>query len=374
MSSLPNDERSVPADIASPREEFPSVEGNGFNTSIPSAQSTDAFTSEPHIPAVAPEHGSLLQAPPTDHSRLAGGAEILPQDWIEPISTDAGPRLFQSYDQPQMPPPARIPHFGHVSLLLMVFVPISLLCTTLLTKSAIQFHLFGVSTLKGALTDVHYTLGSMAILYLLALLASAVIFPLLWHKGFFAGVQWHGATAIRLRGRLVAAAFFCFLLALASGWLMPGPTNAPIDQLFHTPSAAWLMFAFGVSFAPFFEEILFRGFLLPALCTAYDWTFEEIRHRQPPPLGAGGHPQWSGAAMITGSILTSVPFAYMHAEQTGNSLGPLILLFCVSMILCLTRLATRSLAASVMVHSCYNFLLFSVMLLGTSGFRHLEKM
>jgi membrane protease YdiL (CAAX protease family) len=37
------------------------------------------------------------------------------------------------------------------------------------------------------------------------------------------------------------------------------------------------------------------------------------------------------------------------------------------------RLATRSLAASVLVHASYNLLLFSLMLLGTSGFRHLDK-
>jgi hypothetical protein len=34
----------------------------------------------------------------------------------------------------------------------------------------------------------------------------------------------------------------------------------------------------------------------------------------------------------------------------------------------------RSLAASVLVHASYNFLLFSLMLLGTSGFQHLDKM
>jgi hypothetical protein len=38
------------------------------------------------------------------------------------------------------------------------------------------------------------------------------------------------------------------------------------------------------------------------------------------------------------------------------------------------RLATRSLAASVMVHSCYNLILFSLMLAATGGFRHLDKM
>jgi hypothetical protein len=155
--------------------------------------------------------------------------------------------------------------------------------------------------------------------------------------------------------------------------LMPGPPDAPIDKLFQTPTQAWLLFAYGVTFAPFFEEILFRGFLLPSLCTAWDWTAEQLNHRSPPPLGENGHPQWSMPAMVAASILTSIPFAWMHAEQIANSIGPLLLLYCVSLILCWVRLTTRSLAASVMVHTCYNFLLFSLMLWGTSGFQHLDK-
>jgi hypothetical protein len=195
-----------------------------------------------------------------------------------------------------------------------------------------------------------------------------------WHKGFFAGLQWNAATAFHLRWRLFTAAFVCFILALVNGMLMPGPDNAPIDKMFRAPGAAWLLFAFGVTIAPFFEEIAFRGFLLPALCTAWDWLIEQNTQTPAPPLDANGHPQWSTFAMVVSSILTSVPFALMHAEQTGWSLGPFILLVGVSLVLCWARLGTRSLAASVMVHASYNFLLFSLMLFGTSGFQHLDKM
>jgi membrane protease YdiL (CAAX protease family) len=78
--------------------------------------------------------------------------------------------------------------------------------------------------------------------------------------------------------------------------------------------------------------------------------------------------------MAIASILVSVPFAAMHAEQQGYALGPFVLLICVSMVLCAVRLKTRSLAASVVVHSTYNFLLFAVMLIDTGGFKHLDKM
>jgi membrane protease YdiL (CAAX protease family) len=64
----------------------------------------------------------------------------------------------------------------------------------------------------------------------------------------------------------------------------------------------------------------------------------------------------------------------MHGEQTSYSLGPFLLLVFISLVLCAIRLNTRSLAASTMVHAGYNFLLFSFMLLGTGGFKHLDKM
>jgi hypothetical protein len=78
--------------------------------------------------------------------------------------------------------------------------------------------------------------------------------------------------------------------------------------------------------------------------------------------------------MVIASIATTLPFALMHAEQQGHSLGPFILLIVVSLILCAVRLVTRSLAASTLVHACYNFLLFFLMLISTGGFRHLEKL
>jgi membrane protease YdiL (CAAX protease family) len=156
--------------------------------------------------------------------------------------------------------------------------------------------------------------------------------------------------------------------------LIPEPDNTPIDRMFKLPGAAWLLFAFGTTLAPLFEEIVYRGFLLPALCTAYDWIAEHMSGRLPAENDQNGHPRWSIPAMAVASVITSIPFALMHGEQTAYSLGPFLLLVCVSLVLCAVRLATRSLAASVMVHSCYNLILFSLMLAVTGGFRHLDKM
>jgi membrane protease YdiL (CAAX protease family) len=344
-------------------EELASVEGTGFSPYISSMESTRALAPEERFP----------ENPPTIPS-FPGIPEEFPANLPQPILDGPEPSLlFQSFTQPEIIPPARIPNLGHL-LILALLMTIGTAGSMLLTWSALHFHLFAVSTVKQAETDIHYTLGSQAILYLLTFAPCLLIFPLFWRKGFFAGLQWNGATALRQRWRLMGAACVCILLAIVDEGLLPGPDNAPIDKLFQTPLAAWLLFAFGVTFAPFFEEIVFRGFLLPALCTAWDWLTERANGEPVRPLDANGHPQWSIPAMAVASLLTSIPFALMHAEQTGYSLGPFLLLVCVSLVLCWARLSTRSLAASVLVHASYNFMLFFLMLLGTGGFRHLDKM
>jgi len=282
------------------------------------------------------------------------------------------PPLFGNVFQPP-PPPPRIPHLGHVALL-VVYLAFSLVISVVTLRVAVYFHLFHVTTLQAAVSDIHYALGSQVLLYLGAFVAAYFTLPLIWHKGFFAGVQWNGASALRHRWGLIGTGFLCYVLAILNIIFIPGPSNTPIEKIFKEPGAAWLLFFFGISFAPFFEELFFRGFLLPSLSTAYDWLAERFYHVPRRPLRPDGSPQWSMSAMVIASLVTSAPFALMHAEQTGNSVDAVLLLACVSVVLCAVRLITRSLAASVLVHSFYNFLIFSMMLLGTEGFRHLDKM
>ncbi len=283
------------------------------------------------------------------------------------------PALFDSFTRPENFPVSRIPNFGHF-LLLLVLLFLGLLGAASILPIGLHFHWFGISNLHQASEDFRYALGSQAIQYFITFVGCLVVFPMVWHKGFFAGLHWHGETAFHFRGRLISAALLCFVGAMVNGFLMPGPKDAPIDRLFRSPGAAWVLFAFGVTLAPFFEELMFRGFLLPSLCTAYDWTIEKVNGTKRLPLDPDDNPQWSIPAMFTASVITSVPFALMHGEQTSYSLGPFLLLICVSLVLCWARLSTRSLAASTMVHACYNFILFSFMLLGTGGFKHLDNM
>lgn len=356
---------------------FPEPPNDPENT--PDGRPTDSPSTDPLAPEITPAPPGEWTGEPEDphQNQESTSTAIAPTLINAPPSTEeiVHEPFFSSYAQAQIPRPReeRIPHLGHLGLLFLLGI-FGWLGAGMLLLFALQIHLWGITNLTKAATDFRYTLSSQAVQYVITFIECLIVFPLVWRKSFFDGIHWHGRFALQRSGRLISAAILCFFVAMINGVLMPGPTNAPIDQLFKAPGAAWVLFAFGITLAPFFEEMTFRGFLLPALCTAYDWCAEHLTGAPRRPLDEEGNPQWSLAAMVAASIITSVPFALMHGAQTSWSLGPFLLLIFVSLVLCWVRLSARSLAASTVVHACYNFMLFSFMLLGTSGFKHLDKM
>lgn len=324
-------------------------------------------------PEETPQGELQSAAPDPPHTDLLFPAEPQPHE-PQPREYPPAPEP-QSYFERYALQPIHVRHPNLLDLLLLLaMLLMGAVGSATLTALALHNRLFGVTTAQQALTNIHYTLGSEASWYLISFAGALLLFPAVWHTGFFRGVEWNAHGARRHLKWLFLAVTACILLAIADALLLPGPKEAPIDDIFRQPGAAWLLFAFGITLAPFFEELGFRGFLLPALCTAYDWVVEHIRHQPPPPPGPDGETLWSTPALIVGSLLTSVPFALVHGPQTGYSLGPFLLLVGVSLVLCWIRLGARSLAASTLVHAFYNLLLFTSMLLGTGGFRHLDKM
>lgn len=267
----------------------------------------------------------------------------------------------------------RTPNLADALLFLLMLV-LGFLATAAAASLAAHYHLFGLRNMAQAQSDTRLALATQALLYGVALACAVPFFRMAWGKGLLDGLHWHGATAKRLRFRLLGTAVVCNVIAMLGNAVLPFPQHAPIDKMFSTSTDAWLLMAFGVTVAPFFEEMAFRGFLLPAMATAWDWCSERLTRRLPRTLDAEGNPRWSLGAMIFAALTVSAPFALMHAEQVGNAWGPVLLLYCVSLILCTVRLATRSLAASTLVHASYNFMLFAVMFAETDGFRHLDKM
>lgn len=271
-------------------------------------------------------------------------------------------------------PPAdlrRIPHLGHALLLIALFL-IGLLCTVILILVWLHFKLLGIDSIPAAMHSMTFALATMAATYVIALLPAPTLFPLLWRRPFLTGLQWNVAAVRRHWWKLMATGVACFFIALAFQKILHFPAKTPMHDLLNTPSAVWTLWAFSITLAPLCEEVVFRGFLLPAFATACDWIGEKLTRRPAPPLLPGGHPQWSLAAMAIGAIPTSLAFAAIHSSQNANAWGPFVLLFAVSLVLCAVRLATRSVAASTLTHASYNCTLFVVMFFHTHAFQHLH--
>lgn len=314
---------------------------------------------------------------------------------------------------PHVPRARPIPNLGH-TLLLLILAAVTLFATELAVFSVVMAtHLFGNETSQQLLREPRLLIPSMAISYLVIVALAWPFFSNLWQEPFPRGVRWNGA-AVRRRGYLFlglgVALSIC--VQLLSNFL-PIPKTLPIDNFFRTPADLWLVAIFGTLLAPACEELAFRGFLLPSLASAWDWMAQSGSRRRNGGLGrdlsqlarviqprriarpedaalygtiASGDgfaeaqrdplpdPKWSKNAIVFSSILTSIGFALLHADQLGHSLAPLAVLFTVSLVLCAVRLKWHSLAASALVHAAYNGTIFTLIFYATDGFRHLDKL
>lgn len=337
----------------------------------------------PHLPSIPPEptlpearmaEPTSLEPPfPADpHPATPADSPFDPAP-IHPAAFEALPYPPLFATRPAYSPVVRTPNFADL-LLFALMLLIGFLAMMGAAAAAAHYHWFGLKNAAQMQSNTPFALATELILYAVALACSIPIFRMAWGKSFLSGLHWHAPTAYRLRLRLVGVAVLCNIIATLGNEFLPFPQHAPIDKMFSTTSDAWLLMFFGITIAPFFEELIFRGFLLPAIATAWDWSMEKLTHRMPRPLDAQDNPVWSPGAQIFAALVVSAPFALMHAEQVGNAWGPVVLLYCVSLFLCAVRLRTRSLASSTLVHATYNFILFAGMFFVTDGFRHLDKM
>ena len=213
---------------------------------------------------------------------------------------------------------------------------------------ALHWHLFGRETLKQIALQPRFTIPVMALSYGIIVGIALLLFPRAWNRPFAEGVCWNVSTAIHNAGKLIlAGAVLAAIIQLASNYL-PVPKELPVDAFFRTPLDAWLVAIFGTFVAPAFEELAFRGFLYPALR------------------------RWTG--MIIAAVLTSIPFALLHAQQLAHAASPLAMVFIVSLVLTAVRQRTGSVAASALVHATYNLSIFLVVFSASNGFTHLERL
>ena len=258
------------------------------------------------------------------------------------------------------PESQRIPHLGHVVLLLTVL---------------------GASLIAALLPLVHTTptareaVLAQAASYGLTLLIAWPLFAWLWRRPFLVGLRWN-ASAVR-----PWLALFGIGLGFAAQGIetfLPVPPKTPVEEIFRTPHLIWLLLPFAVLAGPLLEEIVFRGFLLPALANAIEWM--RLPKGSSPDQAMLNLELWRSSAsaspltLAVASLVTSILFALIHAPQLGLSWPSVSLLAAISLVLCWVRISKHSVAASTLVHACYNLSVFVTLAISTDGFRHMNKL
>ena len=262
-------------------------------------------------------------------------------------------------------PAKRIPHLGHAILFFAMAFFLINFCAIVLF-SALHIRLDSARDRPGI------ALTAEAIAYVLTLTFSAWLFPRLWDRSFLHGIQWNVLAAHRRWYWIVLGGVLLSAASQTAMHFMPMPETSILEDLLKTPHAAWLLTGFAVILAPLAEEIGFRGFLLPALATAYDWLALE---RTP-----AARERWqnssmhSVSALLFAAVFSSVPFALIHADQLSHAWGPLGVLYGVSLVLSFVRIRTHSVACSTLMHGTYNLTIFAVLFFSSGGFQHLDKL
>jgi membrane protease YdiL (CAAX protease family) len=181
---------------------------------------------------------------------------------------------------------------------------------------------------------------------------------------------------------------------------LPMPQELPMDRFFRTPSEAWALSLFGITFAPLLEELFFRGFLYPVLVRRFWVAIVVLAATTSLSLIYTAKLGWTRGLWLTifmvgfalairgfldpvlarrfglaiAVLATAVGFGLIHAAQLGRAWGPVLVIFMVGLALTLTRALTKSVAASLLMHVAYNGTLSILLFVGTDGFRHLERL
>ncbi len=266
----------------------------------------------------------------------------------------------------------RQPHLGYSLLTLAIGLVAMIVCTGLVLFAAWKLHYIpSLAHLDPARLPKTSILGE-ALGYGVAVAVLVPLFTRMWGRPFAQVLRMQWEVARANLGKLVLFGVVLSVAAQAAESLLTLPKDVPLDAFFRTPSDVWMVAVFGTLIAPPIEELLFRGFLLPAFAIAFDWLRV--------PRDEAGRAAWrstdslSRAGLVFSGILTSVLFGVMHAAQLGFAWNAVALLTCVGGVLAVVRLRFGSVWASSVVHMVYNGFIFVLLFAGTDGFRHLEKL
>jgi membrane protease YdiL (CAAX protease family) len=166
-----------------------------------------------------------------------------------------------------------------------------------------------------------------------------------YEQAFWTGLKWKSLSWPRaaqcFMGGLALALFTLLVLVV-----LPDKGNFPMEQLFTSPQAAYLIGGFAVLAAPFMEELIFRGVLFA--------FFENL------------------AGLRFAIVSTALLFAGLHLAEYWGAWHHAALILLVGLVFSAARGVTGSLAPSVVLHLAYNSTVMIGVFISTQHFHRIQ--
>lgn len=246
---------------------------------------------------------------------------------------------------PGVPAPRDPVWSGWDVLLIAVLTIVTLVVAETLTAKLAQVFFYRQTSFGDVVQKPLLVLLGEFLAYIAVALYMVMLVEGKYHERFSRAIRWNWPTSNRELLGLGMLGMFSVLLDFLSRYL-PMPKSTPFDQFFSRPRDAYLIAIFAVTIGPLMEELFFRGFLYPA-----------VARRTGVPLAI---------------LFTALPFGLMHYQQY-RSWAAVLVITLVGVILTIVRAATKSVAASFVVHVGYNATLMLLAAVATDGFRHMDR-
>ncbi|MEO8661846.1 MAG: type II CAAX endopeptidase family protein [Bryobacteraceae bacterium] len=174
--------------------------------------------------------------------------------------------------------------------------------------------------------------------YALLFLALYGVLKLKYGRPFWSSLGLTSIPKAVLRRAILIGPLLAIAVSLGGIVLQTPETENPMMKLLQDRSSIVVVGVFAVTFGPLAEELIFRGFLQPLLQRTF--------------------------GIIGGIFCACVVFALLHGPEYGWTWQHVVLLTLASAVFGWTRYRTGSTTPAVLMHSVYNFTIFTAFLIG----------
>jgi membrane protease YdiL (CAAX protease family) len=223
---------------------------------------------------------------------------------------------------PEAPVPEKKPFWGYLDLMLVLGLVLAFVAVILLGAAGL---VFAVPSLRQ--DQAPLLLPTQIALYAAVYVSFRVVLGLRHGKPVLTSLGWCPARfnllLVGLGGVLLA-----FVVSALAALVHTPKVPSPVESLMGSPILLSLFGLMAVTLAPFFEELVFRGFLQPLLTRS---------------LG-----------MIAGIVITAAVFGSLHAPEYSFAWQYAVAVSLVGVVLGWVRVRSNSIIPCTVMHGAYN--------------------